>query len=57
MRSLVAKLADGFKEGKSFDISDCTANFAKHEIYFIVANRKKFFNFVRDMGNYLDSFS
>ena len=54
---IMGKLSDGFEKGQAFDVADCASNLAEHEINLIVTDFKKFFNFIRDMGDNLDGFA
>ena len=54
---VVVELADRFKERQSFDIAHSPADFAQHEVNFVIANVQEFFDFVGDVGHNLDRFT
>ena len=53
----MGKLADGLKERQPFDIADGAADFAQHEINFVIADIQKLFDLVGDMGDDLNGFA
>ena len=50
------ELADCLKEGQAFDVADCAADLAEHEIHFISADAEEVFDFIGNMWDDLDGF-
>mmetsp|Transcript_22560 Transcript_22560/g.36736 ORF Transcript_22560/g.36736 Transcript_22560/m.36736 type:complete len:329 (-) Transcript_22560:631-1617(-) len=48
------KLADRFKKGQALNVADRPADFAQHEVNFIITDVDEVFDFVGHMGDHLD---
>ena len=56
-RALLAELTDRLKKRQALDIADRAADFAQHEIHFILADGDEIFDLIGDVGNHLDGFA
>ena len=54
---VVTELTDGFEKRQAFDITHGAADFTKHEIHFVFANRDEFLDRVGHMGDDLNGFA
>ncbi len=53
-RQIIAKLADRFKEGHCFNITDRTTDFTKNEIIILIAFDNEVLDLISDVRNYLN---
>ena len=54
---VIGELADRLKEGQTFDIPHCAADFAQHEIHLVFADRDEILDLVCDVRNHLNGFA